>query len=146
MESEGSAIKPFISSSAESVSVLRRICAQDHKMRFIAFFLVAAALAMQADAADPEASKQTRTCVMGASRPVKDTRIQQAITNARNQHALFGGQLIGRSGGVVAVGFHEAEFDRPQVRVRPPGSESPSSGRLSMKIFRRPFDLRLEAW
>jgi hypothetical protein len=88
-------------------------------MRFIAFFLVAAALAMQADAAGPEASRQAKSCIMGASRPVKDSRIREAIANARDQHALFGGQLIGRSGGVVAVGFHEAEFDRPAGESTP---------------------------
>src|SRR6185369_11352941 len=52
-------------------------------------------------------------------RPAKDSRIQEAIANARKQHALFGGQLISRAGGIVSVGFHEAEFDRPAGESTP---------------------------
>jgi len=88
-------------------------------MRSIALFLVAAALSMQADAAGPQVSLQARACMKGAARPVKDPRIREAIANARTQHALFGGQLIGRTGGIVAVGFHEAEFDRPAGESTP---------------------------
>src|SRR6185369_16480723 len=81
--------------------------------------LVAAALPMQADAASPEASRQARICMTGAAKPAGDSRIQEAIANARKQHALFGGQLISRAGGIVAVGFHEAEFDRPAGESTP---------------------------
>jgi hypothetical protein len=88
-------------------------------MRFIAFFLVAAALTVHADAASLQASKRAKTCITAASSPVKDSRIHEVLANARQQHALFGGQLIGRSGGVVAVGFHEAEFDRPAGESTP---------------------------
>gem|GEM_PF-1046494 len=82
-------------------------------------FLVAAALTMQADAATPAASRQARTCITGAAKPAKDSRIREAIANARKQHALFGGQLISRAGGIVSVGFHEAEFDRPAGESTP---------------------------
>ncbi len=88
-------------------------------MRSIAIFLAAAALCMQAAAASPEASMQARSCIAGATRPAKDSRIRDAIANAQKQHALFGGQLIGRAGGVVAIGFHEAEFDRPAGQSTP---------------------------
>lgn len=87
-------------------------------MRLIAFLLVAA-LAMQADAATPGASSRAGPCVAAAGRPVKDPRILEAIANARKQHGLFGGQQISRSGAVVAVGFHEAEFDRPTGESTP---------------------------
>lgn len=88
-------------------------------MRLIAFFLVAAALSTQANAASPAASTQARSCIAGAAKPVKDFRIREAIANARKQHALFGGQVIDRAGRVVAVGFHEAEFDRPAGESTP---------------------------
>ena len=93
--------------------------AQDRKMRFIALVLVAAALSMQAGAASPEASSNAKACMTGATKPVKDSRIREAIANARKQHALFGGQLIDLAGRVVAVGFHEAEFDRPAGESTP---------------------------
>ena len=51
----------------------------------------------------------------GAATPVMDSRIREAIAHARTQHALFGGQLIDRAGGIVAVGFHEAEFVMRQL-------------------------------
>jgi hypothetical protein len=89
------------------------------KMRLIALFLVAVALSMQAHAASPAASRQARACISGATKAVKDSRIREAIANARKQHALFGGQLIDRAGGIVAVGFHEAEFDRPAGETTP---------------------------
>jgi hypothetical protein len=88
-------------------------------MRSIAFFLVAVAFSMQADAASPGAPNQAGSCIAGAIKPVKDARIREAVAHARQQHALFGGQVIARAGAVVAVGFHEAEFDRPAGESTP---------------------------
>lgn len=88
-------------------------------MRLIAFLLVAAALSMEVGAASPGASTQARSCIVGATKPVKDSRIREAIASARQQHALFGGQVIDRAGRLVAVGFHEAEFDRPAGESTP---------------------------
>lgn len=88
-------------------------------MRSIALLLVAAAFSVHAAAANPEVSKQARTCVAGAAKPAKDPRIREAVANARKQHALFGGQVIDRPGRVAAIGFHEAEFDRPAGESTP---------------------------
>jgi hypothetical protein len=51
-------------------------------------------------------------CAATARRATDDPRIRAAIDEARRQHHLFGGQLIERNGGLVHVGFHEAEWDR----------------------------------
>lgn len=74
---------------------------------------------MEVGAADSGASTQARSCIVGATKPAKDSRIREAIANARQQHALFGGQVIDRAGRLVAVGFHEAEFDRPAGESAP---------------------------
>lgn len=80
-------------------------------MRLIGW-LLAAALSMPAHAADGP-------CTRGAAKPASDLRIHEVIASARQQHALFGGQVIDRSGRIVTVGFHEAEFDRPAGESTP---------------------------
>lgn len=57
-----------------------------------------------------------------AARPapiVRDTRRDALIKLAREQHRVFGGQVIDASGGIVSVGYHEAEFDHGKADGMP---------------------------
>ena len=58
-------------------------------------------------------------CAATARQPAQDTRILQAVEEARRQHQLFGGQTIERNGGIFHVGYHEAEWDRPAGETTP---------------------------
>lgn len=64
-------------------------------------------------------------CAATARHGSADARIRAAIDEARRQHQLFGGQLIERNGGLVHVGYHEAEWDRP------PGDSTPTWQRVA---------------
>src|SRR3954447_17032801 len=87
-------------------------------MKWIAL-LAAAVFWAQAGAADFDFARTARACGAGAAEPVRDARMLAAVALAREQHRLFGGQLIDRSGGVVRIGFHEAEFDRLKTESTP---------------------------
>ncbi len=75
--------------------------------------LVIALLSHEAGATD-QARRLEQRCTGASAKPVRDVRAAEAIAQAQMQHRLFGGQLINRSGGIVRIGFHEAEFDRPE--------------------------------
>jgi len=87
-------------------------------MRCLAL-LFALAVSLQANAAGFDFSRAARACQAGWAKPVREPRILAAIAQAREQHRLFGGQLIDRKGGIVKVGFHEAEFDRLKTESTP---------------------------
>jgi hypothetical protein len=76
-------------------------------------------VSLQANAAEFDLSRAARACRAGSAKPVREPRILAAIAQAREQHRLFGGQLIDRRGGIVKVGFHEAEFDRLKTESTP---------------------------
>ena len=106
-------------------------------MRALAWLLLIAALAFPAGAAAAQPRAHERLCSTGAREPVRDPRMRQAVALARQQHALFGGQWIDRRGSVAAVGYHEAEFDRP------PGENLPTWKRVA--AFWQAVDLELPA-
>jgi hypothetical protein len=81
--------------------------------------LFAVTLSLQTKAAEFDLSRAARACHAGSARPVHDARILAAIERAREEHRLFGGQLIDRAGGIVRIGFHEAEFDRLKTESMP---------------------------
>jgi hypothetical protein len=87
-------------------------------MRCLAL-LFAFAVSLHANAAEFDFSRAARACRAGSTQPVSEPRILAAIAQAREQHRLFGGQLIDRGGGIVKVGFHEAEFDRLKTESTP---------------------------
>jgi len=87
-------------------------------MKWIAL-LWAALLCTQANAADFDLARAARACGAGEAKPTRDPRISAAIALAQEQHHLFGGQVIDRRGGIVRVGFHEAEFDRLKTESTP---------------------------
>lgn len=87
-------------------------------MNWLALLLVVLA-SLPANAADIDLARAARACRTGSAGPVRDPRIRAAIAQAREQHRLFGGQLIDRGGGIVRVGFHEAEFDRLKTESTP---------------------------
>jgi hypothetical protein len=88
-------------------------------MRCLTPLLFAFVVSLQANAAEFDFARAARACRAGSAKPVSEPRILAAIAQAREQHRLFGGQLIDRSGGIVKVGFHEAEFDRLKTESTP---------------------------
>lgn len=64
-------------------------------------------------------------CVAAAGHPAADPRIRQAIDEALRQHALFGGQVISRDGGLYRLGYYEAEW------LRPAGESTPTWQRVA---------------
>jgi hypothetical protein len=82
-------------------------------------FAVFVSLPAQASPAGFDFAGTARLCRTGSAKPVRDRRIFAAIAQAREQHRLFGGQLLARGGGIVRVGFHEAEFDRLKTETVP---------------------------
>jgi hypothetical protein len=81
--------------------------------------LFAALLLAVPAAAEETSARIARLCASGAAKPVRDPRIHDAIAQAREQHRLFGGQLIDRHGAITRTGFHEAEFDRLSGEATP---------------------------
>lgn len=87
--------------------------------------LLLAALALPTVAASPAGDAEARLCSASARQQTRDPRILAAVALARTQHALFGGQTVDRRGAIIAVGFHEAEHDRP------PGESTPTWQRVA---------------
>lgn len=81
-------------------------------MRCRLIVLLLAALLAQGCATRVAIPEVTDLCTATAGQSAGDRRMAQAVAEAQRQHVLFGGQLISRAGGIVRVGFHEAEFDR----------------------------------
>ena len=84
----------------------------------LALFL-AVLLSLPVNAAEVGPSRRASWCLAGSAQPVRDTRILAAVAQAREQHRLFGGQLMDRGGAIVKLGFHEAEFDRLPAETMP---------------------------
>ena len=114
--------------------------------------LLTVMLSLQTKAAQFDLSRAARACRAGSAQPVHDPRILAAIERAREEHRLFGGQLIDRAGAIVSVGFHEAEFDRLKTermptwqRVaqfwaslgddQPPSFRAPGGNKISRKLM-----------
>ena len=72
--------------------------------------LVASGIALAARPAD-DASRTRWLCERTAVAAATDPRMGKLVAIAQDQHRLFGGQVIDPAGGIVSVGFHEAEFD-----------------------------------
>jgi hypothetical protein len=81
--------------------------------------LLAAVFAVHPHAARAEPSRAAKSCLAASAKPVRDPRVLAAIALAREEHRVFGGQVIDRRGGIVRVGFHEAEFDRLPSETTP---------------------------
>ncbi len=54
-------------------------------------------------------------CKATSKRPVSDARVQSMVINAYMQNKLLGGQRIDRNGGLVKIGYHEAENEKNKV-------------------------------
>jgi len=87
-------------------------------MKRLALFL-ALVVSLPASAAAVDPSRPASWCLAGSAKPVRDPRILAAVARAREEHRLFGGQLMDRRGAIVKVGFHEAEFDRLKTESTP---------------------------
>jgi hypothetical protein len=73
----------------------------------------------QANAAEVGPSGLSTWCTAGSAKPVREPRILAAVARAREEHRLFGGQIMDRRGAIVKVGFHEAEVDHLPTETTP---------------------------
>jgi hypothetical protein len=85
----------------------------------VAWLLLTTALGFSSVAGAAPSLAPDRLCSAGTREQATDSRIHTAVELARRQHALFGGQWIDRRGSLAAVGYHEAEFDRPRGENTP---------------------------
>ena len=88
--------------------------------------LVASGIALAARPAN-DASRTRRLCDRTAVAAATDPRVGKLVAIARAQHRLFGEQVIDRAGGIVSVGFHEAEFDHGAKDTTPTWSRVAAS-------------------
>jgi hypothetical protein len=81
--------------------------------------LLSLMIPLQASAGEAGPPRSDNSCLAGSAKPAREPRIRAAVARAREEHRLFGAQVVDRRGAMVKLGFHEAEFDRLATETTP---------------------------